>query len=142
MSLSTKVLAVASMLLAAPAFADVGVGDSIAVGTSRALHIPVYGKERKSSCWILQHMPLQLASEHVVISAGVNDAPGPCVGRIRARVSSSHVCWIRPINGAGHTVDLIAAAYGDRVLLYKIGADHLHPASYAAVASDVHACWK
>jgi len=69
----------------ATAFArDGAAGDSIAFGTGHALHVATFARERMSSCWILKHeVPLAVGHfDHFAISAGVNDAPGPCLEAI------------------------------------------------------------
>jgi hypothetical protein len=119
----------------------IAIGDSIAVGTSQALHIPAYAKERMGSCWILAHMPKRIDAERVVISAGVNDPPGRCDAAIRARIHSYNVVWIRPVNSASVTVDSIAKRYCDSVISYVVGPDHLHPQSYGEIAVTVKFEW-
>jgi hypothetical protein len=120
--------------------AALALGDSIALGTGQALHILTIATVGMGSCAIAQRVPSAHFSE-VVISAGVNDPPGRCVASIRDKLSADHVVWIRPINAAGPTVDRVAAAHGDRVITYTTGRDHLHPASYTAVAASVRAAW-
>ena len=115
------------------------LGDSIALGTGQALHAPTFAKVGASSCWIADHMPSKVEADVVVISAGVNDPPGRCVPIIREKISARKVIWIRPINAARVTVDHVAAQYHDSVITYRVGPDHLHPASYQEVAKSLYA---
>jgi len=121
---------------------DGAIGDSIGLGTGRALHVATFARERMSSCWILRHKMPSGYFDHLVVSAGVNDAPGRCVWAIAARLHAGVVVWIRPINSAGPTIDQVAKKYGFHVITYRVGRDHLHPASYAAVAKTVRLVWR
>jgi hypothetical protein len=127
------------------------LGDSIAKGLGLAMKAYTIATVGMGSCGILQHVP----SQHfplAVISAGVNDPPGPCVDAIRNKINADHVVWIRPVpyrfgrhglihlndsQAAGPTVDRVAAAHGDKVVTYVRGRDGVHPANYNAVANSI-----
>lgn len=131
-----------AMAFVLPAFAgDAAIGDSLALGTGRALGVPTYAVERKSSCWILGHLP-RSGFDHAVISAGTNDPPGRCIAAIRARIHARHVVWILPVNGARAPVAALAHLYGDPVVAYRPGRDGIHPPAYAPLARAVLAAWR
>ena len=126
---------------------DVGVGDSIMVGTGHALGIPTYAKKSMGSCWIKNHVPLG-HFDHAAISAGINDAPGPCLVQIRQKLNARIVTWIlpAPINSARAHVIAVSQQWGDRTVSYScLGGctkSNFHPASYAEVANAVRSTWK
>ena len=125
----------------APAAAsNLALGDSLAIGVGGALGVPTIAGVSWSSCRIAQVTP-RGHYDRVVISAGVNDVPGRCVAAIRAKINAGLVVWIRPINGAGPTIDRVAAAHGDVVITYALGRDHIHPRSYGEVAAAVRRAW-
>ena len=133
--------------LTGPAMAqDVAIGDSIALGTGRALGVPSYARQNMSSCWILRHMPPG-RFEHAVISAGINDAPGPCVGAILGRVRAGQVVVILPaaINSARAHVAASAQAHGFQTVSYACrggcNRHNFHPASYDAVTRVIEGMW-
>jgi hypothetical protein len=133
--------ALALLTIAAPASAgDAAIGDSIALGTGRALHIATFARVGASSCAILGFAP-RASFERVVISAGVNDPPGRCVAALRGAVHARIVVWICPVNSARQAVELAASAYGDRVIEYLPGRDGIHPAAYSSIAAQVRAAW-
>jgi hypothetical protein len=118
---------------AAPAGLPDGVaGDSIAQGTGAAMHVATWARKSMSSCWILHHLP-DGHFEHFVVSAGVNDVPGRCVPKIAAwmHAHARHGYWLVGY-GAGETAMVVnsAAAYGQIVLFFVTGPDHVHPRSY------------
>ena len=95
---------------------DLAVGDCIAVGTGGALGVTTVARVGASSCAIAGRVPAGVWG-NVVISAGINDLPGRCVGEVRSRLHATGVVvWVRPINSAGGTVDAVAGEWGDRVL--------------------------
>lgn len=125
---------------------DLAVGDSIALGTGQALHVRTVAHEGMGSCWILQHAPGG-AFDHVLISAGINDAPGRCIEQIRAKYAGAKVVWVLPaaINAARAHVASVAAAHGDKVVAYRCrggcSKSNFHPASYPSVAAAVQNAW-
>jgi hypothetical protein len=118
----------------------IGAGLFLAIGVGGALGVPTIAGVSWSSCRIAQVTP-RGHDDRVVISAGVNDVPGRCVAAIRAKINAGLVVWIRPINGAGPTIDRLAAAHGDVVITYALGRDHIHPRSYGEVAAAVRRAW-
>jgi len=125
---------------------DAAIGDSIALGTGRALHVHTFARVGASSCWVLAHMPRR-QFEHVVISAGINDAPGRCVRLILAQVRTRVIVVIlpAPINSARAHVEVAAVQYGAYPISYacKGGCTttNFHPGSYTQVARDVRNIW-
>lgn len=125
---------------------DIALGDSIALSTGDALHVPTYAEIGASSCRIFRTMPTGFYN-HVVVSAGINDAPGACVDAIRTKVRARFVTWIipAPINSAYNHVINVAAAHGDRTVSYLCWHGctkwRFHPASPSAVAHQVRAIW-
>lgn len=126
---------------------DAAIGDSIAVGTGHALRVSTYAKTSMGSCWILAHMP-RTQFDRVVISAGINDAPGPCVGKILATVKAriKVVILPAPINSARASVFRLAQQAGAFPISYSCKGGctkhNFHPGSYGAVATSVRAIWK
>lgn len=124
---------------------DLAVGDSIALGTGHALHVPTRAKVGAGSCAIADRMP-RGAYDRVVISAGINDQ-GLCVQAVRAAVHARRVTWIlpAPING-GRAMVLAVMRLGDRSVSYACAGgcsrSNFHPASYAVLARAVRASWK
>ena len=118
------------------------LGDSIALGTGNALHAETVAVEKMGSCDIERMMPSK-HFDRAVISAGVNDAPGICVGSILSRVNADEVIVILPpgINSARAHIKSIAKARHLKTISYIPGADGLHPRSYAEVAAKVNAAW-
>lgn len=120
------------------------VGDSIALGTGQAMGAHTVARVGMSSCWIADRAP-RFEGEWAVISAGINDAPGPCIERVRERLHAGRVVWVlpAPINGARAHVEAVAAAHGDRTVSYACAGGcskaNFHPASYAQVAATVEA---
>lgn len=116
---------------------DLALGDSIALGVGQTLRIEVAAKIGASSCWIAQHVPSK-KYDTVIISAGVNDGNGNhCIEEIRSRVNAKRVIWIRPVKYAGESVDAVALKYGDTVVTYSVGRDHIHPKSYKEFAKKI-----
>lgn len=139
--------AIALMLgLHAPALPDAAIGDSIAAGTGSALGVSTYAKVGSSSCYISAHLP-QGEFDHVVISAGINDAPGPCVDRILSTVRARTIVVIlpAPINSARRHVASVAAQHGAFTVSYVCrggcSRSNFHPGSYAVVAASVRRLW-
>jgi hypothetical protein len=126
--------------------ADLAEGDSIALGTGRALGVPTHARQNMGSCWIVAHTPGG-SFDHVVLSAGINDPPGPCLASLRARLTAKVVVWVlpAPINSARASVAAVAARWGDRTVSYACAGGctrrNFHPASYAVVANAVRRAW-
>ena len=114
----------------------IAIGDSIAVGIGAAAHIETHARVGASSCAILSWSPE--TSEPVIVSAGVNDPPGSCIERIRARLHGP-VIWVLPppINSARAHIMGVASAHGDHVISYAPGRDGLHPRSYSELAAKI-----
>ena len=118
------------MALAGPSQASsLALGDSLAVGFGRASHMHTSAKVSASSCAIVGMVP-RAYYDFVLISAGTNDVPGPCIEKIRARVNAGRVEWVVPVNGARKHVVRVALAHGDSLLYYKSGPNYPHPRRY------------
>jgi hypothetical protein len=132
------------MLVSTQAVAgDLALGDSIALGTGRALGVHTVARVGASSCWIAAKAPAG-RFDRVVVSAGINDPPGPCVGAIRKALEGrvGQVVFIVPARTSAATnVLAVAAEHGDSVVRYVAGRDRTHPQSYVAVARAVRAAW-
>ena len=137
------------MILGAAQFSkadDLALGDSIALGTGSALQVHTVARQNMGSCWILEQAPTG-SFEHVVISAGINDAPGNCVEAIRKKYAGSKVVWIlpAPINSARGHVASVALQYNDRTVSYRCrgacNSSNFHPRSYPALAAAVRHAW-
>lgn len=126
---------------------DAAIGDSIALGTGRALGVPTYAEVGASSCWVLRHAPRR-AYRHIVVSAGINDAPGSCVRALFASIVAARVVVIlpAPINSARANVARWAASHGYATISYVCrggcSKSNFHPASYAVVAAGVRRLWE
>lgn len=134
-------------VIARPAHArDLAVGDSIALGTGQALGVHTVARKNMGSCWIAGVAPGG-SYDHVVISAGINDAPGRCVEEIVAKYAGMGEVVILPaaINSARAHVAGVAARYGARTVSYSCDGgctkSNFHPGSYRSVASAVRRAW-
>ena len=125
---------------------DLAVGDSIALGTGSALHVRTVATTGASSCAIAGQAPSG-SFDHVVISAGINDAPGNCIEALAKKYAGSNVVWILPaaINSARAHVAAVAGQYGDKTVSYRCtggcSRSNFHPGSYPAVAAAVRRAW-
>lgn len=128
-----------------PAALSLALGDSIAWGAVHLGGLPAISVARVGapSCEILRAAPRRHFGR-VVISAGVNDAPGRCLEAIRAAIDADVVVFILPpaINSARAHIARVAAAHGDRTVSYEPGPDGLHPRSYPALARAIEAAWR
>ena len=115
------------------------IGDSIALGTGHALGAATFARTGASSCAIYRFMPSVASYNLVVLSAGVNDPPGSCIEKIRARLVGKRVIWVLPppINTARAHIQSVAKINGDRTVSFVPGPDHLHPYSYDEVARAI-----
>lgn len=125
---------------------DIAIGDSIALGTGHALGVPTNARARASSCWVLHHVTNN-SYRYVVVSAGINDAPGPCVRTLFARIKATRVVVILPaaINSARANVAHAAQDYGYLTISYACRGGcskrNFHPGSYAVLAGGVRKLW-
>lgn len=125
---------------------DLAVGDSIALGAGQALHVKTAAVQNDGSCAIVGFAPGG-SFDHVVISAGINDAPGSCDEAIRKKYIGAKVVWILPaaINSSRAHVVALAKQYGDKTVSYRCAGgcstSNFHPASYFAVAAAVRSAW-
>ena len=121
-------------------------GDSIACGTGAALRVPTTCRVGQSSCWVLHHVTNK-PYRYVAVSAGINDAPGPCVRAILRRIVAQRIVVIlpAPINSARANVEVAAVQYGAYPISYacKGGCSkrNFHPDSYSALARGVRGLW-
>ena len=118
------------------------LGDSIALGTGRAMHVQTVARVGASSCAIVRFTP-RGHFDRVVISAGVNDAPGRCLSKVLDTVDAEEVVFILPpgINSARAAIGKLARDTGHKTVSYVPGRDGLHPRSYPAVAAAVARAW-
>lgn len=140
---------VLATLFSAHAWAEnASIGDSIALGTGKALHVKTYAKAGKSSCWILDHEVPAHKLHDAVVSAGINDEPGPCVGRLFDAIQADKVVVIlpAPINTARANVEAQAEAHGFKTISYQCkggcSKTNFHPASYRSVGRAVKLIWR
>ncbi len=115
------------------------IGDSLAVGFGPASGMHTIAKVGIGSCRIAGMVPAQ-HYDFVLISAGTNHAPGPCVEEVRQRVAElvqpTRVMWVLPVNGARGHVAEVAARYGDAVFSYAPSRSNWpHPSHYFSVFS-------
>jgi hypothetical protein len=126
---------------------DAAIGDSIADGVGSQLHVLTYAKVGASSCSIAKRFVPIFYFKHVVISAGINDAPGACLEAIRKAVSAGQVVWVlpAPINSARAHVLAVAQRWGDKTVSYNCPGGcsrrSFHPGSYTALAAEVRRAW-
>lgn len=124
---------------------DAALGDSIALGTGRALGLQTYARVGAGSCEIASYAAASRPWDRLVVSAGINDG-GACVASIRAKIKARRVVWIlpAPIN-AGRAAVLRALRPGDRLVGYacRRGCSRVdfHPADYSTVARAVRRAW-
>jgi hypothetical protein len=125
---------------------DAAVGDSIALGTGRTLGVPTYASVGASSCKAVAYVPKRPV-RFMVVSAGINDAPGYCVQTLFAHIIARKVVVILPaaINSARGNVARLAAAHGYATVGYTCAGGctvrNFHPASYSVLASNVRKLW-
>lgn len=125
---------------------DGSIGDSIAAGTGRALGVKTQARVGASSCWLLHHVT-EWSFRYVVVSAGINDAPGPCVSAIFQRIVAKRVVVIlpAPINTAYANVSRLALSHGFATIRYRCAGgcskSNFHPASYTVLAAGVRHLW-
>lgn len=115
------------------------VGDSIALGTGRAMHLPTFARVGAGSCEIARYAFPR--SETVMVSAGINDPPGLCLPQLYARFGRAHVLVILPkgINSAREHVMRLAARRGYDTISYRTEGLSFHPRSYPELARAVSA---
>lgn len=127
------VFAAVSVLLLGLATAygkELALGDSLALGFGQASRMPTRAIVGISSCRILGMTPRE-HFDFVLLSAGTNDPPGPCIERIRSRLNVTRLMWVVPVNGARSQVLEVAGAHRDATLFYTPGARAWpHPAFY------------
>lgn len=147
--MKTLTITLATALLTSTASASCFVmGDSIAYGT--AMSLPACQSNAKiglNTQQALSRFAQIPAADTTVISLGVNDRNSslPTIRNleaIRSRVKSKRVVWILPTSyelEKRQDVAKVAAAHGDRTVNVDrlIGADHIHPTSYQAVAQQL-----
>jgi hypothetical protein len=126
---------------------DAAIGDSIALGTGNALHVPTYAWIGASSCEILSKMPSGPFG-HVVISAGINSPSSPCLAEIIEKVQAKQITMIVPanINLSHQQVIDLANLHRFHMVEYSCkggcSKSNFHPGSYSVVARDVQTTWK
>ena len=123
--------------------ACLALGDSIALGTGRAMGCSTVARVGASSTAIVRMAHDLPRARVTVLSAGSNDPASPMLRAnletMRARASGV-VVWIVPRDARAASVVLSAArAHGDRHvdLSTLASGDGVHPRSYATVARRV-----
>lgn len=113
------------------------VGDSIAFGLGHAMHAPTYARPGAGSCEIARYA-FPRASV-IVVSAGINDAPGRCLVALYARFHGARVLVVLPkgINSARANVSRLAALRGWETIGYIAPRRGYHPRSYPEFAGAV-----
>lgn len=114
------------------------LGDSIAVGLASVIKgCAVIAKVGMSSAWILAHA-YSGNFDTVYISAGSNDPYNPALVEnlkgIKNRFPFSRRVWIAPVNGRAKSA-VYSVSFGDKVVNFTPGRDHVHPASYASLGN-------
>jgi hypothetical protein len=110
------------------------VGDSIAVGVGQAMDVPTFARVGATSCEIYQQLPNHIDNKTVILSAGSNDPPGPCLVPLRQAITGN-VIWILPIDEKTRNhVLTIAKERGDGFIDFLPAADNVHPKSYVHLA--------
>ena len=115
------------------------IGDSIAVGLSWVIKgCAVTAKVGMSSGWILAHA-YSGNFDTVYVSAGSNDPSNPALVHnlegIRVKNPNAKYVWIAPVNSTAKSANHnVAARYGDKVVDFVPGGDHVHPRSYQELA--------
>src|SRR3954469_15899816 len=115
------------------------IGDSIALWTGVQLpECRLHAVEGVPSATVVGYVA---AAATLVVSAGSNDPTNPDLGAnlwgLRAK-ASGQVLWILPAHPkAAEVVKSIAHSWGDSVVGFAPGPDHVHPASFDALAGEL-----
>jgi hypothetical protein len=114
----------------------VAIGDSIAVGYGQASHCAIHAKVGKSAHFISQHFTSGNQGSMCIISAGSNDPYSITLHKDLTTIRNSaircnKVIWVIPQNPhAAQIVRQVAYQFGDAVLTFQAGHDHIHPRQY------------
>jgi hypothetical protein len=117
------------------------IGDSIATGYGPVLGCEVRAAVGLSSSRIINLAPGQW-HKYCVISAGSNDPQNPKLADNLRHIRNQSQCkfwiWVEPVNGrAASIVASVASEHNDYVVSFTPGGDHVHPASYGALAGSI-----
>jgi hypothetical protein len=146
MKTMNKILALFMLITQQAHAQDAAIGDSIAFGVGQALHVPTQAWVGASSCYVLHHVTHEFY-RYVVVSAGINDPPGPCVRELLRSIVAQRIVVIlpAPINSARANVARQAIARGADTIAYDCrggcNAHNFHPGSYAVLAQRVREIW-
>lgn len=114
----------------------VAIGDSIAVGTGKALGCEIRAHVGWPSSKIV-NLANGVKSELCIISAGSNDPKNPKLllnlKTIRGKIDCVRVIWILPVNKTAANA-VRTAASGERVVGFTPGKDNVHPKNYNTLA--------
>jgi hypothetical protein len=114
----------------------IAIGDSIAVGTGKALSCEVRAHVGWPSSKII-NLANGAKAELCIISAGSNDPNNPKLllnlKTIRGKIDCVKVVWILPVNPKASSTVRKAAA-GDKVVSFTPGKDNVHPKNYNVLA--------
>ena len=115
----------------------VAIGDSIAVGTGKAMGCEIRAYIGWSSSKIV-NLANGVKAELCVISAGSNDPNNPKLllnlKTIRGKIDCVKVVWIQPINKKAASAVRNAVRSGDNVVTFLPAKDNVHPKNYNALA--------
>lgn len=115
----------------------VAIGDSIAVGTGKAMGCEIRAHVGWSSGKIV-NLANGVRSELCVISAGSNDPNNPRLilnlKTIRGKIDCVKVIWIQPVNTRAAAAVKSAKKPGDSVVSFTPSKDKVHPKSYSVLA--------
>lgn len=115
----------------------VAVGDSIAVGTGKAMGCEIRAHVGWSSSKIV-NLANGVKAELCVISAGSNDPKNPKLlinlKTIRGKIDCVKVVWIQPINPTAAAAVRNARKSNDSVVTFSPTKDNVHPKNYYDLA--------
>jgi hypothetical protein len=117
----------------------IAIGDSIAVGTGRAMGCEIRAHVGWPSGKIV-NLANGVKQEICIISAGSNDPKNPKLllnlKTIRGKIDCVKVIWILPVNSKAAS-SVRSAAKNDCVVRFTPSKDNVHPKSYKKVVSTI-----
>lgn len=117
----------------------IAIGDSIAVGTGRAMGCEIRAHVGWPSGKIV-NLANGVKQEICIISAGSNDPNNPKLllnlKTIRGKIDCVKVVWIKPVNPTASSA-VRKAAGNDIAVSFDPGKDNVHPKSYKNIANAI-----